>query len=314
MLWERRDSNLLGIWSDRYTAAIEDVDQDGVRDWLLLQPHALGYGPGYLGAVSGRDGATIWRIPIGRYHPCLYNPLCNKELRFTADIGHLGDWDRDGVADVMLVVEEIASINPSWISERKIWIFSGATGAELARERLPEDLEPWVAEPYGVPNKLHFLVGDLDHDGWMELAGPSWNASFGTGVSSYFTVLGRRTLFAPERTRLGQWVRFAVDLPGAAGMTFRVLLSTEFDGAGGGYRAGRFDTHLRPTQLMWATSAAPALQGTVGPQGRGEVDFHVPPLQALAGKTVYAAAVVPDPAVAGGFRTTSSLAQVDILP
>lgn len=326
LLWQIWDRDLTGS-VDRYWWDIADITGDGVRDLLILHQPWPTVNPGYLRLYSGRDGSLVWENIVGLINPWFWDPEPGA-FWFTPSPSHLGDVDKDGVVDVCALAQE-ARLRPDasqykwYVNSNRMWVFSGADGSLLARERLPLTLAPWfpndpMAPPnwHGYPGTLPPIdpLGDVDGDSYAEFGVlvPSTEFYNGYWYGYHYVILGHRTLDAPEAAAPGALLRYRLDVPAGAGQPFRLLLSTAFDGTENGIHVGEWNTHLARSWLFEQTKDEPRLAGILDGLGGAVVRLRVPPQ--LAGRTLYAVAVVESPAQPGEPVAKSSLAVTEIEP
>jgi hypothetical protein len=113
----REDFDHLGIGA----SAVGDLNGDGVRDYVIgamFGAYTFSFGPGYVLAISGRDGSVLYRV----------EGLAEQEGDAFGDtIASLGDFDGDGVADFAVGAWRWGSYSGY------VQVFSGRDGRKLER-------------------------------------------------------------------------------------------------------------------------------------------------------------------------------------
>ncbi len=315
-IWEVQDPPK--GWLDRFFVKVPDMDGDGLDDVFVWQPH-LNYNgvhhPGKLVVLSARDGSIIWLTPLGYFDPSFNDPNADKGIYFQPSNGWAGDVDRDGKPELYEVAREY-DLHPTVFREFRVWLFSGKDGALLRRETLAPDLSPWFpGDP--VQDELAArgfrCLGDVNGDGYGEMWATVFANDFEVngGRGEHCVILGRRTLTAPAQALANERIRLDLDIPAGPGRDFRLLLSTAFEPLDTGVMVGRWKTHLAATKLYQLTASDPSLRGILDGQGRGHLWIRIP--QGLRGETVYARAIIENPARPDGVLTMSSVAEITIL-
>lgn len=123
---------------------LDDVDADGVSDYVLCALGEGANGTGRAVVLSGATGAEIWSVSAG--------PFARQYGNFFS--GSAGDVDADGVEDVYV----IDYINVA--SRGRLFVYSGVDGTVLQSIRGPEGSR-WM---FG-----RVRIGDLDADGHDDL-------------------------------------------------------------------------------------------------------------------------------------------------
>lgn len=139
---------------------IGDVDADGVGDYVIGAPSAQPGGEVYV--YSGRTGALLRTLQAeGAGHA------------FGADVARAGDFDGDGVAD-LLVVAPTAPQAAYLSNDGVIYLYSGATGALLQRIQ--------GVNREGIDHAC--AIGDVDGDGLPDLLATTFVFGVAHGYSS----------------------------------------------------------------------------------------------------------------------------------
>ncbi len=275
------------------TAALGDVNADGIPDFAVGAPAERGHGASesYFQVISGADLQVIWtqsRLP-GEH------------------IGHalagIGDLDEDGATDLAVTVSGDSQHAAS------IELYSGATGVLLG------------VFPDPVSHHRYFgsaLAGtDLDGDGSLDLAIGS-----GGGGPWEVLLLSRLPCLTPSASELqanaSDQVLLALDFPvSEANFGYAVLISGA--GTGPSWIAG-LEVPLTIDPLlsqMLAGWQPPNLRGGLGaldPAGDATATLTGDPaLAALVGQTLSLAAVSFDPRSEMG-RISSVARALEILP
>ncbi|MBK9387579.1 MAG: FG-GAP repeat protein [Planctomycetes bacterium] len=141
-----------------------DANGDGFDDLLVGAPGEFGTGTAY--AISGRDGATIWR----------WNGDAIGD-EFGGSVAFAGDVDGDGYADAAIG----AHLNDSGGTDSgRVRVFSGRTGSEL-----------YTVDGSTFDDRFGFCVraaGDVDRDGIPDLI---VGAPIEFGVGTVYLLAGR---------------------------------------------------------------------------------------------------------------------------
>ncbi|RMH01401.1 MAG: hypothetical protein D6702_11580 [Planctomycetota bacterium] len=131
----------------RALAGAGDVDGDGVPDAAAGAPQTLAGGTGWVRALSGVDGATLWTVTgTGAYE------------EFGRALAGAGDVDGDGDPD-LAVGSAQAGVG---LRAGSVRVYDGTTGAHVLSLHggVPGDQVGWSVAG----------VGDLDFDGRAEIA------------------------------------------------------------------------------------------------------------------------------------------------
>lgn len=122
---------------------IDDLDADGVDDFVLSEQFAPPSISGAVAAYSARTGAMLWRTPGG------------TNDRFGWTMRRIGDFDSDGIADVLVGAPGGGQPSPG-----KLAILSGASGAVLRTHALLGSIGLGLATT---------SLPDIDGDGFEDL-------------------------------------------------------------------------------------------------------------------------------------------------
>jgi len=311
VIWKRTPPPGERGFRNREFQTIRDVNGDAINDLITNISGAPPDSHGELRVLDGRNGKPFWTVPWAKVLPWAKNPSPNRWF-VDETFGEMGDWDRDAVPDIGIMGDvldrsgEITGHPPF-----HLLVFSGHDGHFLAHEPFPQNLDPFYPA-ISISQALDLqksMLGDIDGDGWVE---------FGFRIGGYpdfgftdtvFAIIGRPTLFAPEKVRTGEVFPLRIDVPKGANLAFQVLLSTGFDREGGFLAGGRWKTHLVKDALFEAAFGRGGFQGVLDARGQAEIPIRIPPGLHLSGKTIHAVAVVRNPAHPDGIQTVSSLAR-----
>lgn len=315
------------IWSRRFskstapngsnTMIVGDLNQDGYHDLIdgSIPIRGTPWQPAYAGhlrAISGLDGQILWDRRLVDYDPFFGPGSTYLEVNIALPEygpGRFPDQDSDGVPDLAM----FASLHPhpgNTYPLQHVVILSGVNGKPLSMEPIEWNMDPYYPGEQislGTWNNL----GDWDGDGWPEFSSPSssWPSFFKSTA-----VFGRETLHLPASAAEGDSVKARLWIPAGANKEFHILLSEGFDNYGQSFHAGTWDTHLVDSLLLRASMTAPSLRGTLDAEGRATLQFEVPTTWSLAGRDLYAVAIVHDPTKPDGVLVKSSLAILPVLP
>jgi hypothetical protein len=192
---EGGDRNLeLGI------IGVEDVDGDGVADWLLSPGWRDSHEPQCLTLVSGRNGAVLRELDPkselpalvkkggGRLHTPAFTPTVMSGKAAKEQRVALGDLDHDGIPD-------IAVGDDGWVEFR-----SGRDGKCLRRLVQPRGPE-WTAFGSAIAR-----LGDIDGDGLDDLAIASPDAEVSSGrVQAFSSGTGECLYTVDLEWAVGRW-------------------------------------------------------------------------------------------------------------
>ncbi len=300
-----------GPWTDYCGAAWGgDFDGDQAQD-VIVTPHDRDWV-----AYSGATGAELWRIPLGAREQH-YSPGFLGEGQSL--VGQTIQPSRHGSGPTAFLPVEVPY--PGFRGFRwPVMEVRCATGELVGPAEFPEDLLPWSADRLnaksmrvGIPITA---VGDLDRDGLIEIAHKVYASAQDLpviGVPLQAAILSPATLTMPEQSPASGELIGELWIPNGAGLSFRLLGSTAFDGAGG-ERVDGWKTHLGPSPLLTATLAQPAFRGTLDAAGAARIRVDLTRWPLAPGQTVTWKAVVLRAGGAGEVHTLSTLAQTEILP
>lgn len=168
------------------TLTMGDVNGDGVRDLITLVEGGVGaaYGfRGYVWILSGADGSLLLESSA--------EVVAARSAHFIRSFCSAGDWDRDGVCDFVVGLEDNV-----WLQHR-VEVRSGVDGRTLW----------WVpsTRPYSVLGDI-----DVDGDGWKDVVVADYSANGYFGELSVYRSTGSvayRMLGSPAGSAPG----FAID-------------------------------------------------------------------------------------------------------
>jgi hypothetical protein len=137
-------------------AGCGDVDGDGTGDLLAGAPSegASGYDDGALYLISGATGAALLHIPSEHIGERLGEVVAGG-----------GDFDGDGIPDLISSAAAAVQIGPSYYSSRSVKVFSGLDGALLATLQGGTTKETLWSPPLAVA-----CAGDFNDNGHPDLA------------------------------------------------------------------------------------------------------------------------------------------------
>ncbi len=141
-------------------AAMDDIDGDGIDDWVTGGPKADGVLQGQIGRVSmrsGADGTEIYQV-LG---PELKSPA-EGGTEFGRYVGNIGDQDGDQIDDFVAIGFKSSSSTTGEELPLSAGIFSGVDGLKLGEAEKPVGATGPAREPVD--------LGDLDGDGLSEFA------------------------------------------------------------------------------------------------------------------------------------------------
>ncbi|MBL7009474.1 MAG: FG-GAP repeat protein [Planctomycetes bacterium] len=200
--WERLDT-IRGQALEVYPvsgAVLDDVDGDGVADWVCGSPYLAGASSneGLLHLLSGRDGSVLWRRSGDHYNDQLGTCLVA-----------LDDVDGDGFADFAAGAPSTNSWGRDLADVGSVEVRSGATGDRLW---LRHGFREW-----GELGRNLAAVPDLDGDGLREVASAAYGGSRSGEVLVYSGASGALLLRIPGSGRqeeFGAALAAAGDLDG----------------------------------------------------------------------------------------------------
>jgi hypothetical protein len=126
-----------------------DLNADGYADLLVGDP-TLSKGGGANGAVLVYLGKSVWDIELGEHETIYHN--ADNSLGFPTQVTSAGDFDGDGLADVLA----------SFVKDTSITVFLGPAGRFAA---------PVYMRAYNDPPPVEVSrAGDVDGDGISDIA------------------------------------------------------------------------------------------------------------------------------------------------
>ncbi len=314
ILWSVR---ILGNSWSKYTTFGPDIDGDSLPDLVGIEET-----PGeHATCLSSADGSILWHVD-NTWIDNLIPPTATS-YRYWSPILATGIPGNPGEKDICVVVE-VYDQDPvtggpyDWLAVVHISPYNGQL---VSFERLPDTLEPWDDDPVNVwtgrdPYNDHFLLGDIDRDGFTEIGrtviAPDYSKWDGNNWRwvAHFVVLGQRTLFHADRMPVGSVQPLTVSIPSSPGRSFYILASDRFQADG--MRLGGWNTHLGDSLLYRRTLHARPVTGVLDAYGEATVSWSIPGKNSLAGTKLYMRAVVLDPTMPGQVYTMSSLGVAEI--
>lgn len=300
LIWERR---ILTSEIYRHTIVGRDLNGDGIADLV-----SVAQAEETITAMDGATGATIWEVSnrildnvlpptTQRYyfvHPCFFTGVSGAPG--ATEIGLLAErWDGFPTA----IRWGIAHVN-------------ARDGSLVTYEEYPHDLQPWntdVMDAFlGAGLTFHFLIGDVDRDGFTEIARTVPTVRYGRHgyPALHMVILGQRTLFVADAARVGSPLTATVSVPTAGGLPFRLLTSQRFAGMQG-VTVGGWRSALGSSAMLRASVSGPNLAGVLDAAGEGSVTVDLPSNPALIGSHVYSQAVIVSPGLAAEVFTLSTV-------
>ncbi len=195
------------------------------------------------------------------------------------------------------------------------------TGEVIGQTGLPEDIQPWSSDLLNAKSlrmsTLISSVGDIDRDGLCEIAhglfSPSWDIPGTVGFPIQTVLMSPETLSLPEHSPADGIVVSDLWIPSGAGLQFRLIASSVFDGSGG-ERVDGWKTHLGASPLLASTMAQPAAAGVLDSAGKAQFLVDLAQLPLTFGEIVTWKAVILRAGSATEVHTLSTLAQTEIVP
>lgn len=286
LIWERR---ILTNEIYRHTIVGWDISGDGTADLV-----SVAQAPETITAMDGATGATLWEVSNRILDNVL--PPTTQKYYFVYPCFLTGVPGAPGETEICMLAERWDGA-PLTVIRWGMAHVSAQDGSLIAYEEYPEDLRPWNTDLMDAPSSQgytsHFLVGDIDRDGFTETARTVATPTYGRRgyYAMYMVILGLETLFAPHVARIGSTVTATVSIPTAAGKPFRLLASTRFAGMHGEV-VGGWHTQLGSSAMLRASASGPNLVGVLDAAGEGFVTVAVPSNPALIGSQVYSQAVI----------------------
>lgn len=311
IIWESSfpKHNIGGFVATPSTWRVNDLDGDDVLD-LMVYMNGDTYqarDPGYLTAVSGSDGSTLWQTDRNAFDPWFSSVASTLELfKFYPWADH----NQDGFADLVTVATGVTL--PSGGKTEELWVFSGRDGEHLgAIDFKVPDLQPWSdITQYQIRSVR--MLSDLDGDGWPEAETGAPNGSL---LGTHLLTLSVETLRMPSQVQVGNPVDFKIHVPSSPGLDFRLLFSSTFlHHRPGRHLIGEWDTQfgLDSTSLLF--SVDPATQGTLDGAGWYSGQLNIPAGQGLENTTIYVRGIIKDPTRPSGVRTMTTLSTIEVIP
>ncbi len=310
VLWSVR---ILGNSWSKYTTFGPDVDGDGLPDLVGIERNTGEHAT----ALSSADGSSLWHVSNSWLDNLL--PPTATGYQYWSPILCTGVPGSPGQKDICVIVE-VDDQDPvtggpyDWLAVVHVSPYNGQL---ISLEHFPDTLAPWNDDPVNVwtgyiPFNDHFLLGDIDRDGFTEIGrtviapdyGKTWHQA------AHFVVLGQRTLFHADRMPVGSVQPLTVSIPSSPGRSFYILASDRFQADG--MRLGGWNTHLGDSLLYRRTLHARPVTGVLDAYGEATVSWSIPGKNSLAGTKLYMRAVVLDPTKPGQVYTMSSLGVAEI--
>lgn len=299
-----------------------DYDGDGVSDLIRLGWFGVDFGTwsysdlGVVQAVSGLDGSVIWSVPSYRLDPnWRTGPIPGEEFQASRCILPCPDLTGDGVAD--LLCGALLLTPSSEINGMGFGLFSGSDGRFVRNFEMPSSAFPWSEDELGKASSSDTAVslGDLDRDGWPELAylfdAPSFdNDGSSRSIPRGLAILSLPSLISPARAKAGSTFACQVHVPSAPNEGFAVLGSTSFSTTDG-LSLGMWNSLLGPSRLLDATKRTAVIR-PLDSVGRQEFSVSLPNGTWFTGATLYLRAIVFPSGVVQPPRTITNLSWVII--
>jgi len=285
IIWDVR----IGGGADFGTSG-RDINGDGVADIVTIGL------PFNLFAVDGATGNVLWVTPIAsveaiasgsgtdyRYAPLVFfEDVSEQGTAATVSVAY----NRDPIGGINGVDHYIAKLDAT-------------DGTPLSVSPMASDLNPWLDDFVRPNNNLSFLLGDIDRDGYTEIAQhvdtPSLDPGgvWPPGASTSLAILGPSTITVPGGHSIGQTNTVSFDIPSASNMLLQLAISTEFDPKGG-VKIDNWPTNLAPSRMLtW--SRGQNLVTTLDQDGAGSIDLTLPNNAALVGEDFYLRGIVWEP-------------------
>lgn len=289
-----------------------DLNGDGVADSVAMS----GGANEALHAIDGTDGSTIWSTDVSTVFPLI--PGGGTGLQFD-NPAYFQDTTDSASADTVSALVKI--VPPGEISRvHYVATFRASDGLVLHVSPLPQNLEPWTPDPILPDNNDVYLLGDIDRDGYTEIARKIDTPSFDPGgywtpwnLVTSLAILGPPTIDLPSTLPLGQSHRVDFEIPSAESELVQLLISTGFD-RDGGIEIDHWPTNLVADPLLSWSRANP-MTIYLGPGGEGGFQFTLPNNPALIGLELYFRGVVWEPSAPyQKVWTLSSLGQATVIP
>jgi len=300
------------VVSHRRSVAAEDLNGDGIADIVTYcDPDRLVAGSGHVRAIDPTNSQEIWTRPYDEFATLF------------------GGWDDWAVGAILFVTnsvkdsmgkEVVVQFNVTDFALQKEFrglIFLDAeTGKILEHVFLPEDLSPWTDQGLDISkpgiNMRMQKMGDANRDGFAEFGAASYfdNPNSSGQVSGMMILFSQKTLFLPEELAIGESAIGSINLPGASGMPFQVLASSQFSHTNG-LKVKNWDTNLAPSSALTKSLAYPRF-GRLDSNGRGNFKTMVPGSGALRGMDIFLRVIIPHPSNIGDLWTQSTLETVHI--
>jgi len=310
VLWETTlpNHNVSGWWNSPNTARVHDLDNDGVLDVIgyMGGDTYMSSDPGYIVAISGRDGSQLWRVDRNDY---------DSEFSAGTSILELfkfypwADHDNDGFIDLDANAKGVS--NSGGGTTNQLWIFSGFDGAHIgAIDFQVSNLEPWSTDPVSFSDVI--IKPDFNGDGWpeCEIGVPN-----GSQPGSHLILLSPETLRFPDQVQAGQPVGFELSIPSSPSKDFQLLFSSTFlHHEAGRKMLGAWDTQLGvdATTALFATD--PQTGGTLDSTGRFSGQLDIPAGQGLENTKIYVRGIIKDASAPSGIKAMTTLSTIAIHP
>ncbi|MGB0953825.1 MAG: FG-GAP repeat domain-containing protein [Planctomycetota bacterium] len=290
-----------------HPSRIADTNSDGVADIFFYANSHSATQKGAFWVISGADGSVVWRRNVADYdrHYSELPPEHGGAIRRPAISGP--DLNLDGTAEIVLFVD--SNHNPNKLGTYLFYL-CGETGDRLMWEEMDISFQnPWED---GELQGTSVFIGDVNNDGWPEFVGEFWTNE--AVPQPRAVLMGHQTLRVPNNAQEGDTIQCSLHLPTGSNRPYRLYLSTSFDSSEECLSIGGWDTYLGDSLLLGASLQTTQLRGVLGAGGTGSHRLRIPVGAGLAGKTIYAIAIVEDTTNPSGVLTKSTVSSIEILP